>query len=563
MGRPDGGQGWFESALARAGIDASRLDRVESPRRPVVERSNPWQDADGIEAASRILMRARGSGDRLAQILFVTDVDDDPIARVQAAVQLARAAVARDLDVLLVDADIRHVGLTRWLQDRDLDAEGLVDVLQYGASVAAARRGSAIDGIDVLGVGSYRPDVASIFSAEDVRRLQAQLRASADLVIIVAPAYLADGRFQPLLGDADSVILSMHQDRSLADLLAQFLEHLARTEVPLGGAFLWAGPDDSERFVDDALLERSRVLPRADVASVFPGRGQVPDSTTDAHADAAAPEAADEIEERGHTAPFEPVAEPRSHKQKKDDGPSSVRIRTERPRPGARSRSRGHGSGNGLVRVAMGVLALGIVAFVAWWAVTWKSVEPTRPRIQPPARQVAQPAAPAVGPAEVAATGESLAASTDSAEVVLDGPAAMAADAGPPPVEAIEVETSRDAARLIDGPVQTAPDLVATTPATTPQPVPPADPFEAGLKRRGETGWALHISSFTTVAEAEVERASLERRGYSATVRPAIVKGRQWYRVLIGDYDSREQASGFRAQAQEKFHSDWVGVVKK
>ena len=118
----DRGPSWFDEVLKGSGINPARLARVDSTRRPVVERSNPWNDPDGIEEAGAVLQAARGKDPDPGQIVFVTDVDEDPIARVQAAVQLGRAAVARGIDILLVDADVRHVGLSRWLPDRDLDA---------------------------------------------------------------------------------------------------------------------------------------------------------------------------------------------------------------------------------------------------------------------------------------------------------------------------------------------------------------------------------------------------------------------------------------------------------
>ncbi|RKZ14084.1 hypothetical protein DRQ53_04420 [bacterium] len=563
MGRQsDAGQGWFDEALGRAGIDGSRLARARSARRPVVERSNPWQDADGIDEAGRILAAARGSGKKQAHLLFVTDIDDDPIARVQAAVQLARAAVAKGVDVLLVDADIRHVGLSRWLQDRDLDAEGLVDVLQYGASVSGARRPSEVDGIDVLGVGSYRPDAATVFGQEELRRLYSQLRADAGLVIVVAPAYLADGRFQPLVRGADSVVLSMHLDAGLAGSLGEFLSHLVELETPLGGAMLWAGPDDSDRFVDDALLERSRVLPRATAASPFPGRGpdsSVPDVPGDGDDDTPV------------TVPMQTAAAaakgpvPAQSKRGRwgksgggdvNEGPESVRIATERPRPG----SSGSTGSSPVARSVLGVVALGLVAFVVWWAMTWKSVEPTRPRVQPPERSVAGVRTAYSGGQAVADSQVAVQAADELPGEMADEAADVPGTSGESPAlestkSAAGVQTAREIEGLLAEPVESAPAEVAVVEA--------ADAFEAGLRREGQAGWGLHLSSFTSQSEAEIDRARLQGRGYSVVVRPATIKGKQWYRVLVGHWDSKAGAAAFRVRAEEKFHSDWVGVVKK
>ena len=96
MARHESGElAWLDEVLRGAGIDPSRLARVESGRRPVVERNNPWHDHEGIEESAVVLDAARGAGGRQGKLIFVTDVDEDPIARVQAAVQLALIGLNR------------------------------------------------------------------------------------------------------------------------------------------------------------------------------------------------------------------------------------------------------------------------------------------------------------------------------------------------------------------------------------------------------------------------------------------------------------------------------------
>jgi cell division septation protein DedD/Mrp family chromosome partitioning ATPase len=546
----DRGPNWFDDALEQGGLDARQVVRVASARRPVVERSNPWHDPQGSEEASAVLDVALGEEPAPGRIIYVTDIDEDPIARVQAAVQLGRAATSRGLDVLLVDADIRHVGLSRWLSDRDLDAEGLIDVLQYGASVAGSRRPSQIDGIDVLGIGSYRPDLPGFYGEEDVRSLLSQLRQAAALVFIVGPVRLLDQRFHSLLGGSDAVVLSMHLDEALAAQVGELVAHLARANRPLSGAFLWAGPGDSERFVDEALLERSRVLPRSGGKSPFPGRGPAAPApgATDA-ADESTPVTASPDSETGPPDPQ--VDTPKS-------GPVSVPVRTERT-PKTR---RGSRESSPLVRTAFIVIAIGVVGFVAWWALTWRSVEPTRPRVQPPQRSE---------PVAATETGGEIA--TDSTLIADSGPGTETSSAGETGTQTGSgtvrtgdeaessdqpVQTSRDVDGLLSEPVETAPVVADEVPDQ-----PGADPFEAALRRTGDGGWGLHLSSFVSATDAEADRAKLVSRGYSAVVREATIKGKTWYRVVVGYFDSRAAAGNFVGAAQDKFQLDWVGVVRR
>lgn len=541
---------WFGEVLRHAGMDPGRIASARSKRRPVVERSNPWKDPEGITEAGPILEATLAGGDGAGRILFVTDVEDDPIARVQAGVQLSRAAVARGLDVLLVDSDIRHVGLSRWLPDRDLDAEGLVDVLQYGASVAASRRPSEIDGIDVLGVGSYRPDASGIFGDEDLRRLHAQLRVGAGLVVVVGPARLDDRHFHPLAARADAVVLSMHMDASLGMPLGEFLAHLAACDRPVSGVFAWAGPDDSEKFVDDALLERSRVLPRATADSPFPGRGAGAAAPDETGADASA--GADEDAPATSPMPAAPSPSPEpAPAPVEDDGPQSVRIRTERPRPGGRG---GRGT-SGVVRGLLIAMAVVILGFVGWWIVTWKSVEPTRPPVRQTEPVATQPPAEDVAQAGVEVEADASATDPGDANQPPAQPETAGETATPMDDRTEPVETARGADELLAQPVETGGGDV-------PAPVE-EDPFEAGLRREGAAGWGLHLLSTTDETEAATSRARYARQGYSAVVREATVKGQLWYRVLLGDFATKAEASRFREQAQEKFRVDWVGVVKK
>mgnify|MGYP001818747906 CR=1 FL=1 len=98
MDRPmEESKSWFEAVLRDAGFDPDRVAMVHSSRRPVVERSNPWEDHEGIDEAAEILEAAVGRGSDTGRILFVTEVHMDPASRVRAAVLFGRASVARCL----------------------------------------------------------------------------------------------------------------------------------------------------------------------------------------------------------------------------------------------------------------------------------------------------------------------------------------------------------------------------------------------------------------------------------------------------------------------------------
>jgi cell division septation protein DedD len=233
-----------------------------------------------------------------------------------------------------------------------------------------------------------------------------------------------------------------------------------------------------------------------------------------------------------------------------DSGPKSVRIKTERVRPGSH---RKNGGSSSMIRGFMIVGVVAVVGFVVWWAMTTRSVEPTRPRVEPPERAVV--AAQTVELEEPAGSVDSAITQTtglSESTVVVDDTQET------PPGEG--VETSRDLDGLLAAPVESAPALAAQIPE---EPAATVDPFEAAMRHQSKSGWALHWFSFPDSMEAVVEGRKLQREGYAVAVRGANVKGRRWYRVLVGDFDTRAAASKFQAQAREKFGVDWVGVAKK
>ena len=541
-------RGWLDERLRAAGLDPSQVVRIGSPRRPALQRENPWEAEVELADARKILGAASGSGAEAGRLIFVADVDEDPMARIQAGVELARAAVEQGFDVLLVDADLRQVGLSRWLPESDLDTEGLVDVLQYGASVAAARRPGPTNGIEILGIGSYRPDGVEVFNSEDVWRLVAQLKTAAALVIVIGGALVGAGRFHPMLDEADTVVLTTHRDPGAGGSLAAFLEYLAGLQLPIAGTYLWAGPDESERIVDDALLERSRVMPPAQ--SAFPRRSDSRRMEPNSEAGGAKAMPKDDR-------PDEPVAE-------------ATRVRVETERIDARS----GGGTSPVVRGMMIAVGVVIIGFVGWWFLTWRSAGPERPRVGPPQEP---PVVAAAGPAstgsdsaavDVAVSAGELAAPTPEAGAPTTPPASGSEpesesepqDTPVQPTRTQTVETSREVEGLLAEPVETDRELAER--AAPPENAVPVDPFEAGLRRQADGGWSLHWFSFADSVEAVQQARALGREGYATAVRGADIKGKRWYRVLVGNFASREEATGFRAQAQQKFDVDWVGVVR-
>lgn len=354
---------WLDDRLQGVDSQDTGFTVVNSPLRPVVERGDPWKVDVRHHELKSFMEPLVDVGDGKARVAVMTDVEEDPVARVQTAVLLARRLAEKGRRVLMVDADVRHVGLSRWLPDRDLDAEGLVDVLQYGASVSALRRPGPVEGIEVLAVGSYRPDEATLFDEEALLRLVQQLRSEADVVLVLSPAWVTDERFHPLLVHGDSVVVSLHLDRTLGPRLQELLDYLSGLNVPVAGLMTYAGPDAAERRVD-------RVLDPTGGDDAPSGPVEQPLPTPPHGVEPVAPEAPAEsvgAEERATEA--RPETRPRAIEPNGDDDGGSSRV----------------------FRIAaVGALLL-ILAFVGWWGLSSRDDSagiPSAPG-RPPAERVA------------------------------------------------------------------------------------------------------------------------------------------------------------------------------
>jgi Mrp family chromosome partitioning ATPase len=217
---------------------------------------DPWQDdllrreldglAQGLETSG-----PDGSG----RILMVTDLVEEPEARVRVATSLAADLAARGLRVALVDADLRFVGLARYLPEESGEAEGFVDALEYGASGSALLRPTPVPGVQSLPMGSYRPDHTHRYEDEALRRVARQLRGAADVILVLAPAWNAEGRFHAWMVHSDAVVLSFDLDRSMAEALEELHGYLEGLGIDLAAMVARVSSDPADGAVDVALAD--------------------------------------------------------------------------------------------------------------------------------------------------------------------------------------------------------------------------------------------------------------------------------------------------------------------
>jgi len=121
-----------------------------------------------------------------------------------------------------------------------------------------------------------------------------------------------------------------------------------------------------------------------------------------------------------------------------------------------------------------------------------------------------------------------------------------AAQAGAPPLAFNETLAQENAPTP---PLEASEEISSTTeiPAKQPPPPPPPAPKDAPVPK---TGWSIQVASYDSVADADKRVNQLKGMSLQAYRIGALIKGRQWYRVRVGGYTTKEAAEASRLKLQ-------------
>jgi cell division septation protein DedD len=74
--------------------------------------------------------------------------------------------------------------------------------------------------------------------------------------------------------------------------------------------------------------------------------------------------------------------------------------------------------------------------------------------------------------------------------------------------------------------------------------------------------YSVHISSFRDLNKAGIEAEYFEKKGYDVYVTQAEVKNEKWFRVLIGRFPTKGEASKLRIQLLSLRRIGYARVIK-
>jgi succinoglycan biosynthesis transport protein ExoP len=166
------------STIAKQG----RVDALIAPQSGVSEAYR------ALSTSVRFLLAPSrdNAGQRRNSVLVSSAVAGE--GKTSVAANLAVSAARIGLNVILVDADLRH---PRVAQKFGIEgAPGLSDVLATGAPVADHLLGLGVEGLRLLPGGTVPPNPAELLASPGAQAVFSELAASADLVVVDAAPIL-------------------------------------------------------------------------------------------------------------------------------------------------------------------------------------------------------------------------------------------------------------------------------------------------------------------------------------------------------------------------------------
>ncbi len=183
-------------------LEARRRSSLGWPRRAGDLPRNAGGERLGL-ALGRICgsVSSLRSGIKSQSLLFTSALGDDRIRKAVAA-EFVAAAVALNLSVLVVEADLREV---------DQGPNGLLDVLRGDCKLATAANRRDRSGAARLAIGHADGRTITALSEEAVNDFLYAAGRTYDLIVFAAGAFPGDMRIAPIVSCVDDVVLVVVQ----------------------------------------------------------------------------------------------------------------------------------------------------------------------------------------------------------------------------------------------------------------------------------------------------------------------------------------------------------------
>ncbi len=156
-----------------------------------------------IELGARIEGRLTEEGSRS---ILAMSVGENRLSRDFSVLQIAHILAKHGKDVLIVDCDFLSPGLSGLVENTE--DHGFLDLLLYGSSLKTVARSTGIDGVIVVGPGSFPVSRTIPFAKKEFTKVRDFLSRKHDVIIYCSTLYTDDGAVNPLASLVDSIFLS-------------------------------------------------------------------------------------------------------------------------------------------------------------------------------------------------------------------------------------------------------------------------------------------------------------------------------------------------------------------
>lgn len=155
-----------------------------------------------------------------------------------AVLQIAHVLAKRGKRVLVVDCDFLDPGLNGLVENAE--ELGFLDLLLYGSSLQSVARPIGVDGVSVIGSGSFPVQKTMPFAKSEFGKINEFLDKKNDVVIYCSTLYTDDGEINPMTEYVDSILYCCRIERmdegQLRKNLDEFVERDVKVDVVCFGS---------------------------------------------------------------------------------------------------------------------------------------------------------------------------------------------------------------------------------------------------------------------------------------------------------------------------------------
>ena len=186
--------------------------------------------------------------------LLALSIHDDTVARDFSVLQIAHSLAKHDKKVLIVDCDFLNPGLSGLVED--VEEYGFLDLLLYGSSLKSVSKDIGIDGVNVIGPGSFPVSRTIPFALKEFAKVNEFLHEKSDVVIYCSTMYTEEGEINPLCKEVDRVFLGCRIEKFDEGELKKHVDALKSFGVQSVDVLLIGAEGKSDREATEAPAER-------------------------------------------------------------------------------------------------------------------------------------------------------------------------------------------------------------------------------------------------------------------------------------------------------------------